>query len=234
MYSIDNSCLYCTKRSHSLLRDLSSNELKTLNNKRYEVSYKSGEIICNEGTKPLGLICLNKGKVKILRRGINGISQIVGLKKAVDFIAFQALMGGVACFSSYVALEDSNVCIIRKKDFFKVIENNNNLVFRIIEMLSLNLINTEGRLVSLTQKHARSRLAEALLLVNEIYGTNPSTGILNVSLKRSELAELSNMTTSNAIKVLSSFNKEKLVDVDHRSIKINDLGELRKISVFSQ
>ena len=55
-----------------------------------------------------------------------------------------------------------------------------------------------------------------------------------VSLKRSDLAGLSNMTTSSAIRVLSSFNKEKLVDVDHRSIKINDLGELRKISDFDK
>ena len=42
-----------------------------------------------------------------------------------------------------------------------------------------------------------------------------------VSLKRSDLAGLSNMTTSNAIRVLSSFDKEKLVDIDQRSIKIN-------------
>ena len=230
----DVTCLNCKKRKESLLGDLNNDELKKLNSNRYEVSYKSGEIICKEGTKPLGLVCLNKGKVKISRRGVNGIQQIVGLKKAVDFIAFRALMGGIPCLSSYIALEDSNVCIIRKKDFFKVIEKNKNLAFKIIQMLALNLINTDGRLVSLTQKHIRSRLAEALLLVNEIYGTIPSTGILNVSLKRSDLAGLSNMTTSNAIRVLSSFNKEKLVDVDHRSIKINDLGELRKISLFNQ
>jgi len=55
-----------------------------------------------------------------------------------------------------------------------------------------------------------------------------------VSLKRSDLAGLSNMTTSNAIRVLSSFDKEKLVDIDQRSIKINDLGELRKISDFDK
>lgn len=55
-----------------------------------------------------------------------------------------------------------------------------------------------------------------------------------VILKRSDLEGLSNMTTSNAIRVLSSFNKEKLVDYDHRSIKINDLGELRKIRDFDQ
>jgi CRP-like cAMP-binding protein len=89
-------------------------------------------------------------------------------------------------------------------------------------------------LVSLTQKHIRARLAEALLLVHDIYGTDAGTGILNVSLKRSDLAGLANMTTANAIRVLSSFNTENLIDVSHRKIKIIDLKALKDISFFDQ
>ena len=225
-----NSCLYCTKRSNSLLSDLSNNELKILDRNRYEVSYKSGEVICKEGAKPFGLICLNKGKVKIVRKGINGKEQIVGLKEAIDFIGFRALMGGGSCLSSATALEDSNVCVIEKKNFFKVVENNKNLAFKIIKLFANNLIKKDGRLVSLTQKHIRARLADALLLINDIYGVNPNTGILNVSLKRSDLANLANMTTANAIRVLSSFNEENIVNVDHRNIIINDLKVLKDIS----
>ncbi len=225
-------CYDCSKRSNSLLSDLSVDELKILDNNRYNVSYKSGEIICKEGSKPLGLICLNKGKVKIVRRGSNGAEQIVGLKKSVDFIAFRALMGGTPCLSSSITLEDSNVCIIRKKDFIKVIKKNKNLAIKIIQSLARNLIKTDGRLVNLTQKHIRARLAEALLLVHDIYGTDAGTGILNVSMKRSDLAGLANMTTANAIRVLSSFNTENLIDVSHRKIKIIDLKALKDISFF--
>lgn len=227
-----NFCYKCSKIKNSLLSNLSLNELKILDKNRYEISYKSGEIICKEGTKPLGLICLNKGKVKIVRTGINGTAQIVGLKKSVDFIAFRALMGGSSCYSSSITLEDSNVCIIDKKDFFKVVERNKNLAFKIIQSLARNLIKTDGRLVSLTQKHVRARLAEALLLVYDIYGINSSTGILNVSMKRSDLAGLSNMTTANAIRVLSSFHKEKLVEIDRRKIKITNLNGLKDISIY--
>lgn len=230
----DNSCLYCTKRSNSLLNDLSNNELKILNSNKYEVSYKSGEIICREGTKPFGLICLNKGKVKIVRRGINGKEQIVGLKKAVDFIGFKALIGGGSCLSSATTLEDSNICVIEKKDFFKVIEKNNKLAFKIMKSLALDLVRSDGRLVNLAHKHVRARLAEALIMINDIYGTNTSTGNLNVTLKRSDLAGLSNMTTPNAIRILSSFNKENLVDVNRQYIKINRLKVLKDISTFDK
>ena len=230
----NNTCLNCTKRSNSLLSDLSNNELKLLDKNRYKVSYKSGEIICKEGTKPFGLICLNKGKVKIVRRGINGKEQIVGLKKAVDFIGFKALIGGGSCLSSATTLEDSNICVIEKKDFFKVIEKNNKLAFKIMKSLALDLVRSDGRLVNLAHKHVRARLAEALIMINDIYGTNTSTGNLNVTLKRSDLAGLSNMTTPNAIRILSSFNKENLVDVNRQYIKINKLKALKDISTFDR
>ena len=232
MRKIANTCFYCTKRSNSLLSDLNNNELKILERNRYEVSYKSGEIIFKEGAKPFGLICLNKGKVKIVRKGVNGKEQIVGLKKAVDFIGFRALMGGGSCLASAITLEDSAVCVIEKKDFFKVVENNKNLAFKIIKLFANNLIKKDSSLVNLTQKHIRARLADALLLVNDIYGINPTTGMLNVSLKRSDLANLSNMTTANAIRVLSNFKEENLVDIDHRNIRLNDLRILKDISTF--
>ena len=229
-----NSCLDCIKRKDSLLSDLRARELKILEKNRYSVSYKPGEIICKEGTKPLGLICLNKGKVKMVRRRLNGTEQIVGLKQSVDFIDFRALMVGNTCLSSSIALEESNVCIIKKKDFFKVIEINKNFAFKIIRFLALELIKKDSSLVNITQKHIRARLAEALILINNIYGTNPSDGFLNVSLKRSELAGLANMTTANAIRVLSSFNKNKLVEVNHRKIRIIDLEVLKELSVLDR
>jgi CRP/FNR family transcriptional regulator, polysaccharide utilization system transcription regulator len=230
---IKYNCLNCIKRSNSLLSDLTNNELKLLDKNRYEVSYKSGEIICKEGTKPFGLICLNKGKVKIVRKGVNGNEQIVGLKKAVDFIGFRGLMGGSFYLSTAITLEDSLICVIEKKDFFKVVEMNKKLAFKIIKLFANNLIKKDSRLVSLTQKHIRARLAEALLLIKDIYGINPSTGILNVSLKRSDLANLSNMTTANAIRVLSSFKEENLVGINHRKIKLNNLKDLKNISAFN-
>ena len=85
-------------------------------------------------------------------------------------------------------------------------------------------------MVNLTQKHIRARLAEALILIYEIYGTRPGTNNLNVSLKRSDLADLANMSTANAIRVLSNFNREKLVDINKRNIRINDLKALKFIS----
>ncbi len=51
-------------------------------------------------------------------------------------------------------------------------------------------------------------------------------------MAREDLANLSNMTTSNAIRTQSGFVNEKLITVDGRKISILNEPELRKISKY--
>ena len=235
LFDVDeHTCMNCRKKQHSLLSNLSCDELAILNKHKYEVSYRTGETICKEGTKPPGLLCLHKGKVKITRMGVSGNEQIVALKKPVDFIGFRALMGENIFLSSAVALEDTSICILDKNDFFEVIDNNSRLAFKIIQFFADELNEAEKRLVDLSQKHIRARLADALLLASDIYGLSADDNVLNVMLKRADLAALANMTTANAIRVLSSFSKENLIEIDRRKIKINNLKALQEISTFGR
>ena len=94
----------CREKKHSLLNGLNCDELALLNRNKYSVSYNAGETIYKQGTKPIGLLCLHKGKVKISRLGANGNEQIVALKRPVDFIGFRALMGDNNYLTSAVAL----------------------------------------------------------------------------------------------------------------------------------
>ena len=226
------SCISCLKRRHSLLNELSYSELEILNNHRYEITYKTGEVIYKEGGKPQGLICLNKGKVKITKTGVSGNAQIIALHKPVDFIGFHALMGSYNYVATAIALEEVSICIIDKTEFFKVIGNNNALAFKILRSLAKELKAADLRLINLTQKHLRARLADALLMVHEIYGSYEETDVLQLALKRADLASLANMTTANAIRVLSEFAKENLIEIDQRNIKINNLKALNDISVL--
>jgi CRP-like cAMP-binding protein len=228
------SCVNCLKRKQSLLAELNFEELSELNINRHVVEYKLGEVIYKEGGKPQGLLCLNKGKVKITRIGVSGNDQIIGLKKPVDFIGFHALMGDFNYMTSAYALEDVSICIIDKSDFFKIISKNSNLAFKIINSLANELKETDLRLVNLTQKHVRARLADALILVHDIYGSYSDNGSLNVSLKRADLAAIANMTTANAIRILSSFSNENLVKVNKRDIELINIKALKDISTFGR
>jgi CRP/FNR family transcriptional regulator, polysaccharide utilization system transcription regulator len=229
-----NTCVNCLRKRHSPLKDLSEDELALLEQNRYEVSYAAGEIIYKEAAKPLGLLCLKEGKVKIVRTGITGTEQIVALKKPVDFIGFRTLMGEKKYSTSAVALESSVVCVVDKNDFFKIIKNNSYLAFKIIRLFAHELDEVSKRQINLTQKHMRARLVDALLLVYDMYGTLPDDATLNVELKRADYAALANMTTANAIRMFSAFAKENLIEINQRKIKIKNFKALRDISILGR
>ena len=231
---MQNRCSDCAKRENSLLGQLSPDELNILEKNKYSVVYCSDQVICKAGTKPIGLLCLKEGKVKITVRRIDGSRQIVGLRKAIDFLGFRAFISGKRLLSSTIALEDAQVCVIDRKDFFEVVKNNSDLSKRIMQFLGNELRKLDSRLVNLTQKHLRGRLAETLLMIYDRFGTDPKSGYLKIRLKRSELAALSNMNTANAIRVLGLFKKENLLIAEKQNIRLIDLDGLREISEFDR
>ena len=97
-------------------------------------------------------------------------------------------------------------------------------------LLAKKTTTANERMLVLTQKHLRGRLADALLLLQKEYGFTDDNKTLNVQLKRAELAALANMTPANAIRILSVFAKEDLIETNRRKIIIKDLKGLEKIS----
>ena len=75
-------------------------------------------------------------------------------------------------------------------------------------------------------------MAEALIVLKDSYGNEDDDSTLRIYMAREDLANLSNMTTSNAIRTLTSFVNEKIIAVDGRRIKIINEQMLRKISKF--
>ena len=70
------------------------------------------------------------------------------------------------------------------------------------------------------------------MVLRENYGYEEDEATLKIYMSREDLANLSNMTTANAIRTLSTFVEERLITVDGRRIKIINEPQLRKISKF--
>ena len=111
-----------------------------------------------------------------------------------------------------------------------LIRSNTNLAIFFIRQLSVDLGVADERTVNLTQKHIRGRLAESLLFLRDSYGLEEDGATISIYLSREDLANLSNMTTSNAIRTLSTFVSEHIIVLDGRKIKIIDEDRLRKVS----
>ncbi len=193
-------------------------------------TYKKNEFIYNEGDSPAHLLCLISGKVKIQKDGVGGRTQIMRVVRPVDYFGYRAAFVGENYVTAATAFEQSVIVKIPSQVIIKLIHQNSTLAWFFVEQLAKDLGQADERTVSLTQKHIRGRLAESLLFLKERYGVEEDGATLSIYLSREDLANLSNMTTSNAIRTLSNFASERLIAIDGRKIKLIDENRLEKIS----
>jgi cAMP-binding proteins - catabolite gene activator and regulatory subunit of cAMP-dependent protein kinases len=191
--------------------------------------FKKNQHIYCEGDEPEDMMCLLKGRVKIHKEGVGGRSQIIRIIRPVQYFAYRAYFAREKYLTGASAFEPSTVCLIPMHVVEDLICNNSQLSFFFIRQLSIDLGIADERTVNLTQKHIRGRLAESLVFLIDSYGLEEDATI-NIYLAREDLANLSNMTTSNAIRTLSTFVAEKVIALDGRKIKVIDEDKLRKIS----
>lgn len=226
----DKYCKDCIENPHSLLSELNETYKNKVIHTSVCLSYKKGELIYREGNMPSGLLCLITGKVKIFKEGIGGRQQIVRMAKPIGFIGYRAFFAEEMHIASAEALEDSIVCRIRTELIFDIVRQTPEFAMNIIRALATDLGFSNRRTVTLTQKHIRGRLAEALLVLKETYGYEADNRTLKICLSREDLANLSNMTTANAIRTLSNFASEGIVELEGKKIIILDKEKLEAVN----
>ncbi|MGN0230550.1 MAG: Crp/Fnr family transcriptional regulator [Muribaculaceae bacterium] len=194
--------------------------------------FKKNQIIYAEHDTPEYLYCLLTGKAKMYKDGIGGRQQILRLYRPIQYFGYRAYFAGEPYVSSVAAVEAATIGMIPMDLVKEIIDENRQVAWFFIHELSRNLGGSDTKIVNLTQKHIRGRLAEALILLVDNYGLEDDGETLNIYMAREDIANLSNMTTSNAIRTLSAFTTEKIITVDGRRIKILDYNTLKKISKF--
>jgi CRP/FNR family transcriptional regulator, polysaccharide utilization system transcription regulator len=209
---------------------LTDQEKEYLEKNHTVIKYKKNQIIYQEGEEPTGLLCLGSGKVKIFKEGVGGRDQIVRLASAPGFIGYRALFAEERHIASAVVIEPCTIFYIGREVVKKLMATNNQLCANIIKSFATELGFSRYRTVTLTQKHIRGRLAESLVILRDVYGYEDDGCTLNIYLSREDLANFSNMTTSNAIRTLTTFVTEKVIVVDGRIIKVLDEEKLERIS----
>ena len=223
-------CRSLFENSKSVFNVLSDTEKEYLQKHVSCIAYKKGEIIFSEGDKPIGLIFLADGKVKIYKEGVGGREQIIRLAKPVGFIGYRAFFAEEIHTATAMVIEDALTCHLHQDALMRLLLSNSKLSLSIIKSFATELGLSYNRTVTLTQKHIRGRLAESLIFLKDTYGFEKDGATLKIYLSREDIASLSNMTTSNAIRTLSSFAGEGILNLDGRKIKIADFNKLQKVS----
>jgi CRP-like cAMP-binding protein len=194
------------------------------------ISLKKNEIIQKEGEAPTHMMLVAEGKVKVYKEGVGSRTQIIRMLKPGEMFGYRAIIANDTNNTNVAAFEASIIYALRTDVFISILKNNNSFCYRFLEELASDLGDSDKRTVNLTQKHIRGRLAEALLLLKKNYGLEEDRVTIGIYLSREDLANISNMTTSNAIRTLSSFVSEHVIAMDGRKLKIIDEERLIRIS----
>lgn len=192
--------------------------------------YDKGENLYSENETPKYMMCLLHGKVIISKNGSGKRPQIIRLIKEEGFFGYRPAFANENYHASAIACEKSTIGVISIKIIKEIIKTNNTFAIYFIKQLASMLGDADMLTVNLTQKHIRGRLAQSLLALKDKYGVLDDGCTLNINISREDLANMSNMITNNAIRTLSAFASEGLIDIIGKKIKIVNEDVLRVVS----
>jgi CRP-like cAMP-binding protein len=220
-------CEHCSQRFNSVFCKSENDAIKEIESLKICSTYKKGEIIFKEGSFAGGVYCINAGKIKLAMMGDEGKEQIVRMAKPGDIIGYKALLSGDRYSSTATAIEDCNICFIPREIFLVILKKDAALSFEMMRLLSNELKRAEEKITNLAQKPVRERMAETILFLKETYGLD-SENHVNITLTREEIANLVGTATETAIRLLSEFNKDHIIELSGKKIKILDKDKLTK------
>jgi CRP-like cAMP-binding protein/CheY-like chemotaxis protein len=198
--------------------------LKKLSEERDVRTYKKKDDIYKEGGYPKGIYFISKGKVKIHKSNELGKELITGLFNEGDFFGYISLLHDEKYTNSATALEDTEIYMLPKDDFFALLYKNSEISRKFIEILSNNLQENEKQLVKLAYNSVRKRVAEALVKLSDKYKKEGEKFSMNVS--REDLANLVGTATETVIRTLSDFKEEKYIEISGGTITILNYDKL--------
>lgn len=88
--------------------------------------------------------------------------------------------------------------------------------------MSHELQETEQRVVELAQKSVRERVAEALLVLKNTFGTEEDGETLNLPLTREEIADIVGTAPESLIRMLSDLKADNIIETHGRRIRLVD------------
>ena len=223
-----NSCTL-NKAIADCFEKLTDEELLLLEENHVVLTYKKGENLCKQGTLASHIMYICNGLVKVFMENETS-SRILKVLPAGNMLGLTALLDGSNVFRySASAYQDCSVRLMDIGIFKKIILQNPAFANEVINILCENLIQTQTRFFSYTQKQSYGKLADTLICLScNIFKAEG----FELNLTRKELAELTGLTPESVIRILSKFKNDKLIHMEGKMIHILDMTKLKQISDY--
>ena len=227
---IDIACQECKSRGSSLFAGICAHDLTSISQNKSCTQYKKGQMLFHEGTRPLGVYCINAGKVKVYKIGHDGKEQIIHVASNGNLLGYRAMLSEESYPVSAETLEEATVCFVPKHDFLQVLDGSHELHDTLLKAACKELGVMADNMTNMAQKSVRERLAVTLLMLRDTYGMDVENGPIEINLTREDLANIVGTATETLIRLLHDFKEEELIETKGRKIIVKQPDALVKVA----
>ncbi len=187
-------------------------------------NYSGKEIIYREGDTPSYVYFLNQGKVKIQKMNKDGKEVIFELCNSGDFFGYWSILENKEQGDSAETIEHSEIWLIPVEDFKHQLEGNLEVAGKFLKLLSNNLLIKELKILEMAYESVRKRIANALIEMCDKFGEDHQ---LKMKMPRELIASMAGTSVETAIRMLSEFKNDKLIEVNASEIVILEYNKLK-------
>lgn len=169
------------------------------------------------------------GSLKTQLEDASGQLQITGFHLPGEIVGFDGMIEG-RHVSNAVALEDSEVCVIRLPEIDRVATHLPTLQQQFRRLMSREITRSHQMLATLGSMRSEQRVAAFLLNLSQRYaalGYSSSEFVLRMS--REEIGNFLGLTLETVSRLLSRFAREGLIRINQREVRILDHAALLEL-----
>lgn len=206
---------------------LSPEEADLVRNSKTQVLFRKGDNLTKQGAFTSYTLFLIKGIARQYIEGDNNKSFNLRIIQPGEFVGLTSVFYKNTFSYSSVALTDCHVFLIEKEAITQVCLQNGAFGLHIARRYFEQNANLYEKLQKVLYKQMNGRMADTLLYLDSLKNQHPDIFQL---LSRKEVADFAGISTESAVKLLKSFEKDGLIELEDKSIVLKNIEALNEIS----
>lgn len=206
---------------------LTTEETELVRASKTQVLFRKGDNLTKQGTFASYVLFVMKGLAKQYIEGDTAKSFNLRIIKPGEFVGLSSVFEKNTFNYSSVALTDCQVFLVEKDAIVQIIRQNGTFGLGIIRRYCEQNANLFATLRTVMYKQMNGRIAETLLYIDSLKTENPDIFQL---LSRKDLADFAGISTESTVKLLKTFEKDGLIELNDKDVRITNHKELLEIS----
>ena len=189
-----------------------------------ERTYPKGSVILFQGDPGDSLYVLRQGRAKVVLIGEDGREVILGVLEPGAHFGELALIDDQPRSAHVIAMEDSQLLILRREDFRRRVEANPSVAWALLTELSRRLRRADQKIGGLVLLDVPGRISRLLLDLS----AESSNGMIEKPLTHQTIAQMIGASRETVSRAMKEFQDSGWITVERRRISLANRGALEQ------